>query len=173
MLGLVLYVLKDIAEVPVLLLLTGYFYSHGLKISGKCLRLKAGYGIKNAVIGFSWASSIMLSIKESNLAIFAFFFLKLFLNSTLFDLKDQKKDTARTLPKLFGKKFRTFLTFLNVKTHLIAFWCFGFHIIVITSFLLTQTALMLEEHVARKVIDAESSLSLLSYRFSKNWLLHD
>lgn len=145
--------------VPLLLITVGVLYSCGLKFKEKTFRLKAGCGVKNAVIGLSWSLSITLSLKTFDFSIFSFYFLKLFVNSAIFDLKDVDRDEILTLPKLLGNSFKAFTSFLNVLAHVIALY--HFHPVLISSFVLTQIAILIDERKAMIIIDSEPTLSAL------------
>jgi len=123
--------------------------------------LKLGYGVKNAAVGFSWGFAVAFSLDNVSLEIFAFFFLKLFVNSAYFDLRDVKRDRILTLSKLLKNKFRIFLSFVNLLNHLFAFSVFE-HILIISSFALTQLALLLEEKTGGIIIDSEATLSVFA-----------
>jgi len=110
--------------VPLLLITVGFLYSYGLKFKEKRFRLKAGYGVKNAVIGLSWSLSITLLLETFDFSILSFYFLKLFMNSAIFDLKDIDRDEILTLPKLLGNHFKAFMSFLNVLAHVMALYHF-------------------------------------------------
>ncbi len=153
-------------EVPIILIITGYLYTFGIK----SLRLKAGYGIKNFVVGFSWGFSIAYSLEPLNKSIFIFYFFKLFVNSAYFDLKDIKKDYIETLPKLLGKRFKPFLMGLNIFYHLIAIAEFSLNVLLISSFILTQIAIMNNnEKISRLIMDFEAIFSYLLYLLCKNF----
>ncbi len=165
-LGTVLYFIENKLEVPIILIITGYLYTFGMRN----LRLKAGYGIKNIVVGFSWGFSIAYSLESFNKFIFIFYFFKLFINSAYFDLKDIKEDCIKTLPKLLGKGFKPFLLVLNIFYHLIAIVEFSLNILLISSLVLTQIAIMYNnEKRSRLIIDFEAIFSYLLYLFYKNF----
>lgn len=116
-------------------LIVGYLYSKGIKAGKFLIKLKGGMGVKNIVIGMTWGGTIASIVAEwieepfIVFSIFFFFFLKLFINSVLYDFKDIKGDTAagiRTLPVYFGKgKVRKILLVLCLVLHCfmaIAFW---------------------------------------------------
>ncbi len=129
------------------------------------MRLKAGYGVKNAVIGFSWSFSIVASLKKVDYVIFTFYFIKLFINSAIFDLKDKDVDEIETLPKILSEtSFRLLLTVLNLTAHTTLFVSVGFCIVVPSSFVLTQIAIFSSEKTARRLIDLEPTLSAILYR---------
>jgi hypothetical protein len=150
--------------VPVLLFIIGLLYSKGIKMRGRKVRLKAGYGMKNTVVGFAWGLSIALSLVKFDSCILAFFFAKLFINSTFFDLKDVEKDEVPTLPLILGDKFRLFLGIGVILLHSLAFLHYKSSIVVF-SFVLSQTAILMKEDTGRKIIDFESTLSVFLYLF--------
>jgi len=135
------------------------------------LKLKSGYGIKNIVVGFTWSVSIVLSLKKVSLTIFTFYFLKLFINSSIFDIKDKDVDEIRTLPKVLDEKsFKLLLTSLNLIAHSVIL--LKNEIIALSSFILTQVSIHLDERVARRIIDVEPALSSILYILLWNFLLH-
>jgi 4-hydroxybenzoate polyprenyltransferase len=79
-------------------------------MGNRSIKLKAGSGVKNLVIGLTWGGTIGLVIFSSgfaaaSLVIGIYFGMKLFINSTIFDLKDVEGDLAagiRTLPVVLG-----------------------------------------------------------------------
>lgn len=109
-------------------LIIGFIYSKGLKIGNFSLKLKQGLGVKNFVVAFIWASTIIALIYPAEnlqlLLVFIFFFLKSFINTVLFDCKDIKGDLEaglNTFPVYFGeKKTRMALQIVHSSFHLIA-----------------------------------------------------
>jgi 4-hydroxybenzoate polyprenyltransferase len=169
-----LYALGGNFVVPAMLFIIGLLYSKGIKIKDRKVRLKAGYGMKNAVVGFAWGSSIACSLEKFDSCVLAFFFAKLFINSAFFDLKDVEKDKIPTLPLILGEKFRLFLGIAAVLLHSLAFLHYR-NLIVVFSFVLSQTAILMKEDTGRKIIDFEPALSVflyLLYLFCQNSLLH-
>lgn len=145
-----------------LLIAIGFLYTKGVKLRRRRVRLKAGYGIKNLVVGISWGASIALSLPTPDLRIFAFFTLKLFVNSAFFDLKDLEKDNNRTLPMVFGKAFKPFLLIANALVHVLAYaQCRN--AVLLFSFAFSQFGIFLGNRAGRAVIDLESTLSVLLY----------
>ena len=115
--------------------IVGFLYSKGIKAGKLRIKLKGGMGGKNIVIGMTWGGTIASIIAEWTeelfiiFSIFLFFFLKLFINSVLYDFKDIKGDTAagiRTLPVYFGKgNVRKILLVLCLVLHcfmILVFW---------------------------------------------------
>ena len=149
------------------MLIIGYLYSFGMKIGKREVRLKMGYGIKNLAVGFSWSFSIAFSLDEFVPGVFLFFFLKLFLNSAYFDLKDVCHDKIMTLPRLLGKRFRAFLHLLNLLNHSVTFLLIP-HILMIPSLFLIQLAFILDEKNGRRIIDSEAVLSVFAYQLALN-----
>lgn len=110
--GTIILVLDGIYLAPVFPFIVGYIYTRGIHIGPWTLRLKGGIGIKNAVIGITWAGTIALIVARwypgvtAILVIFLFYFVKLFTTSCINDFKDVKGDLAagiRTLPAYFGE----------------------------------------------------------------------
>jgi 4-hydroxybenzoate polyprenyltransferase len=128
-LGAALFFREGVYLVPFLPLVIGYLYTKGIRIRGHTLKLKGGAGGKNAVIGLTWGGSIALVVAHwtPNLlavsSLFFFFGLKLFVNSTLFDMKDLQGDLAagiRTLPAYLGEqRVRQLLILLSVLLHVV------------------------------------------------------
>ncbi len=99
---------------------TGIVYS--IKISN--FRLKDITGIKNIVVALPWAvigTFLPLAISFCDfvviLSIFYFFFIKCFINTVLFDVRDVEGDRmsgVRTIPVVFGRhKTKNLLLILN------------------------------------------------------------
>jgi 4-hydroxybenzoate polyprenyltransferase len=112
LLGLVLFLWDGILLAPLVPLVIGYLYTHGVSLRGHSLKLKGGAGAKNAVIGLTWGGSIALVIAHFTaeplvvIPIFLFYGMKLFINSSIFDMKDLEGDLAagiRTLPACLGE----------------------------------------------------------------------
>jgi 4-hydroxybenzoate polyprenyltransferase len=116
--GFIVLARENIYLAPLFPFVTGYVYSKGISVARFSLKLKGGVGRKNAVIGLTWGGSIALIVSHYNhdlctlAAIFLFFGLKLFINSTLFDFKDVEGDFLagiRTLPICMGEKLTKYL----------------------------------------------------------------
>jgi len=116
--GFIVLARENIFLAPLFPFVTGYVYSKGISVARFSLKLKGGAGQKNAVIGLTWGGSIALIVSHYNhdpftiLAIFLFFGLKLFINSTLFDFKDVEGDFLagiRTLPIYLGEQLTKYL----------------------------------------------------------------
>lgn len=101
-------------------LVTGFLYSAG--IFG--FRLKNIKGLKSIVVGMSWALvAAMLPLAVTSrggvevLLVFWFFFVKMFINATVFDIRDIDGDVVQgvtTLPACLGKdKTRSVLLVIN------------------------------------------------------------
>jgi len=124
-LSLVLGFFESIMTLPILLfpLLLGILYS--VKLSRKIPRLKDITGVKNLTIALSWAVGstffplIYLTNKKIVLIIlvFYFFFLKSYINSIIFDVRDIEGDRmngVRTIPVSMGReKTKLLLLILN------------------------------------------------------------
>ncbi|MDD3043026.1 MAG: UbiA family prenyltransferase [Methanosarcinaceae archaeon] len=130
--GLYLLAKEGIFMLAFLPFITGYLYSKGLKIGKFSFKLKGGLGGKNLVVGVTWGAFIagLAGFGSDHLLpiflVFAFFGVKLFINSTIYDFKDMKGDTfagIRTLPVCLGmKNTRYLLTCLHLLSHsLLAF----------------------------------------------------
>lgn len=136
--GAILFFRDGLFLVPLLPLLSGYMYTKGIIIAGRPLRLKGGLGAKNLVIGLTWGTSIALVVARwcDGFAvpgcILLFFGVKLFVNSTLYDLKDMEGDISagiRTIPVCLGiEGSRRLLTSVSLLLHLAMalFICEGF-----------------------------------------------
>lgn len=107
----------------------GFLYTKRIKIGSISIRFKQGLGIKNFIVAFTWAFTIvafMYNFTENYLQIFwlfIFFFFKSFINTVLFDCKDIEGDSAAgltTIPVYFGEqRTRVILQFLNSLFHFI------------------------------------------------------
>lgn len=119
LIGISLFFSKQLFSPPVFPFIVGILYSRGIPLGNKKIKLKAGSGIKNLVIGITWGGTLGLVIASTGQVIAAmvigiYFGMKLFINSTIFDLKDVKGDLAagiRTLPVLLGEKRLKYLLF--------------------------------------------------------------
>jgi 4-hydroxybenzoate polyprenyltransferase len=109
--GISIFFSKSLFSPPLFPFAVGILYSCGIPFKGKQLKLKGGFGIKNIVIGITWGGTIGLVIASTGqlvaaMAIGIYFGIKLFINSTIFDLKDVKGDLAagiQTLPVVLGE----------------------------------------------------------------------
>jgi 4-hydroxybenzoate polyprenyltransferase len=124
-LSLVLGFLESILTLPILLfpLLLGILYS--VRLSRKIPRLKDISGVKNFTIALSWAvgSTFLPLIYLTNikigfiLLVFYFFFIKSYINSIIFDIRDIEGDIisgVRTIPVFLGReKTKLLLIILN------------------------------------------------------------
>jgi 4-hydroxybenzoate polyprenyltransferase len=113
--SLLLGFFESILTLPILLfpLLLGILYS--VRLTRKIPRLKDITGVKNLTIALSWAVGstflplIYLANKEILLIILVFylFFLKSYINSIIFDIRDIDGDRlngVRTIPVLLGRE---------------------------------------------------------------------
>ncbi len=100
-------------------LIAGFVYS--IKIGG--IRVKDIFLMKNAIIAFSCASVAIMPFFYSLdytklLFIYSFFFMKLFLNTVIFDVRDVEGDRAnniRTIPVRLGvEKTKNMLHIMNL-----------------------------------------------------------
>lgn len=124
-LSLVLGFIESILTLPIILfpLLLGILYS--VRFSRKIPRLKDITGVKNITIALSWAvgSTFLPLVYLENkktiliLLIFYMFFLKSYINSIIFDIRDIEGDAlsgVRTIPVSLGReKTKIFLIILN------------------------------------------------------------
>lgn len=124
-LSLILGFLESIMTLPVILLplFLGMLYS--VKLNSNLPRLKDITGVKNITVALSWSVGttflpvIYLSEKEilSIILIFYLFFLKSFINSIIFDIRDiegDRESNIRTIPVFLGKdKTKRLLLVLN------------------------------------------------------------
>jgi 4-hydroxybenzoate polyprenyltransferase len=106
----------------------GFLYSKGIKIGKVSFRLKQGFGVKNIAAAFTWAFTICAFIYPwaedylQLILIFAFFFLKSFINTVICDCRDIRGDSLAgltTLPVYFGEtKTRMILQLFHSSFHL-------------------------------------------------------
>jgi len=173
-LSLILGFFESIFTLPVLLfpLLLGILYS--VRLSSNFPRLKDITGVKNLTIALSWAvgstflPAIYLSEKKIALIllIFYLFFLKSYINSVIFDVRDIEGDRlsgVRTIPVFLGlARTKNLLLFLNST---LVVW-----LIVINFYLPRYTAVLLFAvaygfwyilHFCREGIKPGKSLDLL------------
>lgn len=131
-LGIAILILKKHAICPLIAffpLTIGFIYSKGIKIGKISIRLKGGLGVKNIVVAFTWGFTICAIIHYWVRAylqlflIFAFFFLKSFINSVICDYRDIKGDYLaglKTLPICFGEaKLRKILGCIHFIFHIV------------------------------------------------------
>lgn len=111
--------------------IVGYIYTHGIRIGSYKLKLKAGVGIKNLIIGITWGGTMALIVGQwcgSILTVgmvFLIFGAKVFTTSCINDFKDVKGDLTAgiyTLPAYLGEK-RTKIILVGV---LLALYCIIF-----------------------------------------------
>ncbi|WP_456475273.1 UbiA family prenyltransferase [Candidatus Pyrohabitans sp.] len=106
----------------------GYLYSKGLKLGGFHIKLKGGAGSKNIVVALTWGGTIAAIAGKwtedtfSIFIVFAFFAVKVFINSVIYDFKDMRGDARagiKTLPLCIGeKKTKAILQGLHLIMHL-------------------------------------------------------
>jgi 4-hydroxybenzoate polyprenyltransferase len=110
--GTLLLVLDGIYLAPFLPFIIGYFYSRGFRIGSFTLKLKGSLGVKNVIVGITWAGTIALIVGQwcnslqTVVIIFLFYAMKIFVTSCINDFKDVKGDVlagVRTLPAHFGE----------------------------------------------------------------------
>lgn len=110
--------MKNLFTIPIFLipLFIGIFYS--IKLAD--FRIKDIFGIKNFAVSFSWALSssllpfIFFNKFEVMIMFFLFMFIKCFVNTVVFDIRDiegDKKAGAKTIPIVIGveKTFKTLI----------------------------------------------------------------
>jgi len=119
--ALLIGLIRNIWTLPIFLtpFIVGIVYS--IRISS--LRIKDLFGMKNISIAFSWAfsSSFLPYVFDGNdekaFLIFLFLFIKCFVNTVVFDMRDvegDRKAGARTIPVVLGvKKTRRILMAAN------------------------------------------------------------
>ena len=125
--GAYLLFLDGLLLLAFLPLVTGYLYSKGLKVGKFHLKLKGGLGVKNLVVGTTWGAfiaGIAGWYAESIfpvIAVFLFFGIKLFVNSSVYDFKDIKGDALagiKTLPVSLGpQRTRDLLLSMHLFSH--------------------------------------------------------
>jgi len=128
--GSLLFFSEWLISPPLFPFLVGILYSKGIPLGSTVIKLKGGCGGKNLVIGITWGGTIGLVIAAfapplAALVIAAYFGMKLFINSTIFDLKDIEGDLAagiRTLPVVLGSRYlKIFLLAICLVQHAILF----------------------------------------------------
>ncbi|MGB7788393.1 UbiA family prenyltransferase [Methanoregula sp.] len=110
--GTILLFLDGIYLAPFLPFIIGYVYSRGFRIGSFRLKLKGSLGVKNVIVGITWAGTIALivgqwcnSIQTVGI-IFLFYSMKIFVTSCVNDFKDVKGDIVagvKTLPAYLGE----------------------------------------------------------------------
>ena len=112
MLGAGILMHDGIYAAPLFPFIVGFIYTRGVRLGAFSLRLKAGAGIKNAIIGITWGGTIALIASRwctslvTVTVIFLFFVLKVFITSCVNDFKDVEGDMAAgifTLPACLGE----------------------------------------------------------------------
>jgi 4-hydroxybenzoate polyprenyltransferase len=135
-LSLLLVFSVNVITLPILLfpLFSGIIYS--LRLSPNLPRLKDITAVKNTIVALAWGvlstllPAICLLEKEfmQIIALFYFFFLKSFINSTIFDVRDIEGDTisgVRTIPVVFGRQ-RTKKLLIILNSTLIPWLAFSY-----------------------------------------------
>lgn len=93
-------------------LVVGFLYRKGIKIGENTWKLKASYGVKNFVVAFTWSfllGTIIYPIAEcffSLISVCAFFFVKSFINTVIYDCRDVEGDSLiglKTIPVFLGR----------------------------------------------------------------------
>jgi 4-hydroxybenzoate polyprenyltransferase len=110
--GTILLFREGIYLAPFLPFVIGYFYSKGFRIGNFQLKLKGSLGVKNVIVGLTWAGTIALIVGQwcgsiqTLFIIFLFYSMKIFVTSCVNDFKDVKGDIVagvRTLPAYLGE----------------------------------------------------------------------
>jgi len=111
-------------------ILIAVIYSIGFPMTG-LRKLKATFGVKNAVISTVWATSLLIlgaynsTFSAGLLLLTVFVFMRIFLGSVLFDIRDMRGDTAlniKTIPTTWGvKKALQFCWIINIASVLLIF----------------------------------------------------
>jgi len=126
--GAFLFFSKNFYLAPLFPFIVGFLYSKGIPLGKKTIKLKGGCGVKNIVIGITWGGTIMLIVWSIGAVLPAvliglYFGMKLFINSTIFDMKDIRGDLAagiRTLPVALGEyRLRMLLIAIFIIQHVI------------------------------------------------------
>jgi 4-hydroxybenzoate polyprenyltransferase len=112
--GTILLFMDGVYLAPFLPFVIGYFYSRGFRIGSFTLKLKGSLGVKNIIVGITWAGTIAFivgqwcsSIQTISI-IFLFYSIKIFVTSCVNDFKDVKGDIiagVRTLPAYLGENY--------------------------------------------------------------------
>jgi 4-hydroxybenzoate polyprenyltransferase len=108
--GAIVLAHEGIFAAPFLPLVTGVFYSRGIRLNGYRYSLKGGAGMKNMVIGLTWGGTMAIIVGYyagtlPGIATFMFYGIKLFCNSVIYDMKDIRGDMAAgimTIPARYG-----------------------------------------------------------------------
>jgi len=117
--GLTWFLSEHIILPPLFPFLVGIVYSRGIGFGSWKIKLKGGAGVKNLVIGITWGGTIGLLVAATGrlraaLVLGIYFATKLVINSTIFDLRDVRGDSAagiRTLPVCLRETELRFLLF--------------------------------------------------------------
>lgn len=108
--GFYIFATNGLLLIALFFCVVGYLYGKEIKICKHTIRLKGSYGIKNIVVGITWAVLVVGSTGSTNLIpvfiIFLFMLSKSFINSTINDFKDIPEDKLNgilTLPVSIGE----------------------------------------------------------------------
>lgn len=113
LLGALILGMDGIYLAPFFPFIVGYFYTRGIRIGSRTIKLKGSVGIKNIIVGITWGGTIALIVGQwapsivTVAIIFLFYGSRVFVNSCVNDFKDVKGDMAagiRTLPACLGEK---------------------------------------------------------------------
>lgn len=119
--ALAILILQENIFPAILPVMTTYLYSKEFKICRTRINLKKMPFMKNFVVAFIWSGCVVLFLKGSvfliKFYIFAFFFIKVFINTVIYDFRDIRGDRAaglETIPIVMGEKNgRRFLLLLH------------------------------------------------------------
>lgn len=149
-------------------LAVGLLYSKGLKLGKSTLKLKGSLGVKNFVVAFTWASSLLMLMypfcsSYPELLMVSIFFLKSLMNTIIYDFRDVEGDSLagiNTLPlHLSRERAQTMLYLLHLLLHtsILALVLLGFVridvVILLYSFFAGMLYILLYINGGRKLRD--------------------
>jgi len=119
LIGIAIFLSEKLIFLAIFPFAVGFVYSRGIRFRRWQIKLKGGAGLKNLIIGITWGGTIGLLIVASGhtgaaMVICFYFAAKLFINSTIFDLRDVRGDIAagiQTLPVWLGEQKVRYLLF--------------------------------------------------------------
>lgn len=104
----------------------GYLYTKGIPLGTRTITLKGGLGIKNIIVGLTWAAAAIAFLYPyttllTATTLFTYFATKLGINTVIYDYRDITGDAKagiHTLPVHLGKtRTRNTLHLLNIALH--------------------------------------------------------